>query len=162
MKKIKRKSITTGIILLFIGVSISSGISIDTKTTHVKDCGCKEVDNKHLQFLEKQLNRLEVYSKLLLVFGRYNPELKEISEEISNGTITLTMEITMDNNPIICAVLENIFMSLADFIDKLSEWNMAICILFIKTIGAPIGLTVGGIGLLLHCDWIWPDIPPWS
>ena len=43
MKYISKKSITFSIILLFIGVSISSGISIDTETTEDEDCKeCKE------------------------------------------------------------------------------------------------------------------------
>jgi hypothetical protein len=80
-----KKSITFSIILLFIGVSISSGISIDTETIEVEDCKeCNKVDNADLIKVERLLDRVEVYSKLLLVLSKHYPELKEISEELSN------------------------------------------------------------------------------
>ncbi len=90
MRKIlSTKILALGLISLFIGVSVSSAISIDIESTIVDNdskevCGCKEIDSRHLVVLEKQLNRLEVYTKLLLVLSRYNPELREISEELSN------------------------------------------------------------------------------
>lgn len=80
------KVLALGIIVLFIGVSVSSATYIDKPSMKVEnenDCGCKEVDNKHTQFLEKQLNSIEVYIKLMLVISKNYPELKEISEELS-------------------------------------------------------------------------------
>ena len=86
MKETKVKVIGIFICMLFFGVSISTAISIDTysiKFDGENDCECKEVDDKHIQFLKNQLNRLEFNSKWLLVLSKHNPELKEISEELS-------------------------------------------------------------------------------
>ena len=109
-----KKSIIAGIILIFIGVSISSGISIDTNSTELEECKeCNEFDTKHIQFLEKQLNRLERYSKLLLVLSRYNPELKEISERI----LDITKSSELSDFPIICDILLSIFLKINAIFD---------------------------------------------
>ena len=88
------KILAVGIIVLFVGVGIHPAFAVDTRQSMVnkaseEDCGCNDVDNWQLVVLEKQLNRLEVYSKLLLVLSRYNPELKEINEELYNIVTTL-------------------------------------------------------------------------
>ena len=49
MKFISKKSITFSIILLFIGVSFSSGISVDTETKSIDECKiCKETSGGRL------------------------------------------------------------------------------------------------------------------
>ncbi len=81
------------------------------ESNNKEDCNCKEIDSRHLVILERQLNRLEVYTKLLLVLSKYNPELKEISEKLSNEISTLNEmfeELTNDRFPIICDNLEKI------------------------------------------------------
>ena len=116
MKNICKKTITFSIILLLICVSVSSAISIDNESTKsnneiVEDCNCKEIDSRHLVILERQLNMLEGYTKLLLVVSKYNPELKEIGEELSNEIMKLNgtlEELTDDIFPIICDNLEKI------------------------------------------------------
>jgi len=65
--------------LLFVGVSVSSGISIDNKPSISQDeseddCRCNEISDADIVKLEKQLDRLEVYSKLLLVLPSNNPK----------------------------------------------------------------------------------------
>ncbi len=83
---------------------------LDTKSPVViqqseEDCNCKDIDNRHLVILERQLNRLEVYSKLLLILSKHNPELKEISEELSNRISTLR---ETNDDRIICNILKAI------------------------------------------------------
>ena len=112
MKSISKKSITFSIILLFIGVSISSAISVDTETTEIEDCGCNDVSDADIVILEKQLNRLDVYSKLLLVLSTHYPLLKESSEELSNEITIFKSRfegLITDGDSVICDVLYRIF-----------------------------------------------------
>jgi hypothetical protein len=67
-----------------------------TETYDIEDCGCKEIDNKQLGLLEKKLNKLEVYSKLLLVLSKYNTELLDDYEELSD-MIPIIKEIDMSS-----------------------------------------------------------------
>ena len=111
------KILTIGIIVLFVGVGIHPAFAVETKQSMAnkaseEECWeCKEIDSRHLVILERQLNRLEVYTKLLLVLSRYNPELKEISEDLSNEITTLKEELTDDPPfPLLCEKLENIIL----------------------------------------------------
>ncbi len=82
-----------------------------------RDCNCKEIDSRHLIRLEKQLNRLEVYTKLLLVLSRYNPELREISEELSNEITILKEELTDDPPfPILCKIFWGLYRGLTPIV----------------------------------------------
>ncbi len=127
MKNICKKTITFSIILLLIGVSVSSAISIDTKSTisnneSVEDCNCKEVDSRHLVRLERQLNRLEVYSRLLLVLSKHNPELRELNEELSNEITTLKEELADDlSSRPICDIIGNIISTFISIHFKIYE-----------------------------------------
>ena len=163
MKNISKKSITCSIILLFIGVSISSGISVDTETTQVEECGCNEVDTKHLQFLERQLNRIDRYSKLLLVLSRYNPELKEISGGLSNKIIIF--KENLDGRPV-CDMLESMVQQINVTVWDLFEiyWSLdendPFFIIKSNIIGSIIIALFGisyayaGIALVLLCEWV--------
>ena len=108
MNNVSKKLIVISIILLLIGVSVSSAISVDTKSTisnnQREECSeCKEVSKSDLILVERLLDRVEVYSKLLLVLSRYNPELKEISEELVDEIPKL--KNLNDDFPIICFLL---------------------------------------------------------
>ena len=74
MNTICKKIHVIGIILLFVGVSVSSAISIDNKPKisqdeNEEDCRCNEVSDADIVKLEKQLVRLGRHSKLLLVLS---------------------------------------------------------------------------------------------
>ena len=89
MNKVSKQTILISIILLLIGVSISSAISVDTKTIITNnqndECrDCNKVRDADLIRVERLLDKVEVYSKLLSVLSKYNSELKEMSEELSN------------------------------------------------------------------------------
>jgi hypothetical protein len=49
-----------------------------------KDCDCQEVSRSDFIRVERLLDRIEVYSKLLLVLSRHNPELRDLNEELSD------------------------------------------------------------------------------
>ena len=156
------KTITTGIILLFIGVSFSSGISIDTETAEIYDCGCNEIDDVQLVMLEKQLNRLKVYSKLLLVLSRYNPELRLICDEL----LDIIDSSNLWDFPFICGSLElinNQLESLKWSIGNIAyilpslEFLLEFMIYIIEQIQNPVLI----IGAIFDCpDWPWPYDPP--
>ena len=98
MNNISKKSIVISIILLLVGVSLSSAISVDTKSTisnnESEECKeCNEISNADLVKVERLLDRVEVYSKLLLVLSRHNPEIKEISEELLNEIIIVNNKV---------------------------------------------------------------------
>ena len=116
------KILAIGIIVLFIGVGIHPAFAVDTKQSMVnkaskEDCGCKEVDNRHLGILEKQLDRLEVYSKLLLVLSRDIPEVKEKCEEI----LDIINRNRQSDHLISCAILELIYIPLEYIADSLAH-----------------------------------------
>jgi hypothetical protein len=158
MKTISKKSITFSIILLFIGVSISSGISVDTETTDVEDCKeCNEIDDTHLLILDRQLNRLEIYSKLLLVLSRYYPELEEISEELSNEISILNK---LDLKEAICNFLDETERKLIDTSNYLRDVLyhqlydnpfLATAVLMISGIYLILGLMLRNIYRTLDC-----------
>jgi hypothetical protein len=123
----KKELIGFIICMLFIGVSVSSAVSVDTKSTisnnESDECReCNEVSDADLIRVERLLDRVEVYSKLLLVLSRYNPELKEISDELSNGISTLKGEIANDNYPIICEILYNILYRIEERDESFDDW----------------------------------------
>ena len=78
-----------GIVVLFIGVGIHPAFAVNTKQSmvnkeSVEDCGCGEVSDTDLVKVDRLLDRVEVYSKLLLVLSQHYPELREMSEELSD------------------------------------------------------------------------------
>jgi len=88
-KKHTRGILAIGIVVLFIGVGIHPAFAVNTKQSmvnkvSVEDCGCGEVSDTDLVKVDRLLDRVEFYSKLLLVLSQHHPELREISEELSN------------------------------------------------------------------------------
>ena len=111
MDNLIKKGLAFAIIVLFIGTSVSytSAIKVENKPLIVdnqneEDCGCNEVDDRQLVLLEKQISRLEVYSKLLLILSKHHPEVLEDYEELSNMISTLNR---LDKKQI-CNFLDNL------------------------------------------------------
>jgi hypothetical protein len=166
-KRLYYKTLAIGIILLFLGVSVSSAISIDTKSTitniQSEECKeCNEVSKSDLVIVERLLNRVEVYSKLLLVLSNNNPEIREKCEELSNIKDTIDWDF-----PIICNILGSIAFKLEDIADLIWEWVISTeydtlefwiryyCYATIfGVILGPIVYSLVEIGRLLECDWI--------
>ncbi len=164
MKNICKKTITFSIILLLIGVSVSSAISIDTKSTitnneSVEDCNCKEIDSRHLVRLERQLNRLEVYSKLLLVLSSYNSELREISEEL--------YDLINSDSPWIFPIICGILLKILTKFDKMMEYLWELWLVYGNVIAMRISSILSYVSIILYtkggdlnCDWYEPLPPP--
>ncbi len=175
-KNLLSKTFVIGVIVLFMGVGVSSAISIDIKprvsnNESVEDCNCKEIDSRHLVVLERQLNRLEVYSKGLLVLSKYNSKLKEECEELSNEITILKEELTDDPPfPLLCEKLENIILNMDKIWVSFYELGYSleqyplICYMWWKlgniveiiVIGMEIPIIV--FGLMIDC-WEWD---PWE
>jgi len=162
----KREILAIVIVALFIGVGIHPAFALDTnqsmvnKTSEEECCNCKEIDNRHLVRLKKQLNRLEVYTNLFLVLSKHNPELKEKIEELLGEIKTLKEELA--DIPI-CVILEYIDKILEDLYWSFRELSYyfyffpIICYQIVHTIR----FNIFFIGFLLSCwEWEWPPNDP--
>jgi hypothetical protein len=158
------KTLALGVVVLFIGLGIHPAFAVDTRQSMVskaseEECwNCKKINDRQLVVLEKQLNRLEVYSKLLLVMSKHNPDLREIRGELSDRISTFSglFDVSADElSPIICDVLWNIVKTLQEFMTKLQDENLLLyAAIFFYTIYSPVVITISAIGIILLCDWI--------
>ena len=93
----KKEILITGIICLFIGVGIqpafaNENISINrTSSENIEDCNCQDADNYDivrvkslLNKAERMLKRVEIFTKLIPILSKNNPEVIEDCEELSN------------------------------------------------------------------------------
>jgi hypothetical protein len=108
------KILAVGIIVLFMGVSVTSAIRVENKTHIIDnqvedDCSCNEVSDADIVKLEKQLDRVERYCKLVLVSSRYNPELKRTSDDLFDRIPSLNALILTN---LICGILESILKTI--------------------------------------------------
>ena len=118
-----RKGLVVGIIVLFIGVgfqpAFANEVSVTNKTSDFEeDCNCNPVSNLHLIRLERLVNRLEIHTKILSVFSKYNPEFAEKYQEIPNRISTL---VSINEESVICDFLESLFNKYFDKIVNLHE-----------------------------------------
>ena len=101
------KILTVGIIVLFIGVSIPSAISIDTKSIlsknkSVENCSYNNISNKDVFKLDKQLKSFEGYFELKKDSSTHNQELKSIYEDF----LKLKSNISeLESESLICILL---------------------------------------------------------
>ncbi len=121
-RKHTRGILAIGIVVLFIGVGIHPAFAVNTKQSminkvSVEDCGCGEVSDTDLVKVERLLDRVEVYSKLLLVLSKHNPELREMSEELSNQLANINKLYDEFNTNIlqqfkhpVCYILEPLYV----------------------------------------------------
>jgi hypothetical protein len=111
------KTLALSIVFLFIGVSLSSAISVDTKSpifnNQSEECkDCNEVIDADL-ILSKVIFKMvrTTVNRIEFLFGNY-PEVADIC-----NNITQTLDV---RNPILCEIFSNLFiylLSLADLID---------------------------------------------
>jgi hypothetical protein len=167
MKNISRQTFVISIILLLVGVSISSAISVDTESTisnkeseKCKSCG--EVSKIDLIRVERLLDRVEVYSKLLFVLSRHNPELTEVSERSSFEISILKEGLIDDGFPIICDLIWtivgpplNLIAEIVFYIDDLLGGE-GIFALLVGLIVSPLLIPIIEIGERLDCWWANP------
>ena len=136
----KKEILILGIICLFIGVGIqpafaNENIPINRPSENIEDCNCEINDNfdivrikSLLNRAERMLNRVEIFTKLMPLLYKDNPEVIEKCEELSGKIITIKENIGELNTywdfPIICVfldILENIFWKCIDIFVMLYE-----------------------------------------
>ena len=129
-----------------------------------KDCGCNEVNDVDIVKLETQLDRLERYSKLLLVFSKYAPEIKDECDRLYNDISTLSV-LDIDNEDI-CIILEQ----LDEILYNITKEVVILCYKYsnnpiLGRIFMSIGITLAMIiffyvviGAVLDC-WDFPPSP---
>ena len=117
-----RGILAIGIVVLFIGVGIHPAFAVNTKQSmvnkvSVEDCGCGEVSDTDLVKVDRLLDRVDVYNKLLLVLSKHHPELREMSEELSNQLSNINKLYDEFNTDIlqqikrpICYILEPLYV----------------------------------------------------
>jgi hypothetical protein len=161
-KNLLSKILTLCIVVLFIGVSYTSATSVDTKSAlsnnQSEECrDCNEVSDADLISVERLLDKVEVYSKLLLVLSRYNPEIREKCE----GLLESIPFGNFRDFPIICSILEpiwnryyNLSLKLMDLLLEYENNTIIHNILGFIFVSLEIyGTYLWHIGLLINCDW---------
>ena len=96
------KIIAVGIIVLFMGVSVSSGFVIDNKSTVIdnlyeENCDCNEIIISN-PMINKYLERIKFYINFILLRYRHYPEVYKKCNMISSDfdTLILDSETTCD------------------------------------------------------------------
>ena len=88
-----------------------------------KDCGCNLFSDTDLVKVERLLDKVEFYSKLLLVLSKYNPEIQGEIEEL----LDLINPDSLWDFPIICGILESILYNVEEmtykYLEKAQEAN---------------------------------------
>ena len=160
-----KRILSIGTILLFIGISIQPAFAVNIRHSIVNnviegDCNCKEVTNADIVIVERWLDRVEVYSKLLLVLNKNNPEIKEKCEEL--------LEIIYFNGkwdfPIICYILNESLTNFFAIGDAIFEWLESTdegtleqliaglcCLIFLEIMKSPIMTIIILISFILDC-----------
>jgi hypothetical protein len=96
--------------LLFVGVSVSSAISIDMKSNISNNKieewrSCSEVSKSDFIKVEMLQDRIEFYSRLLFLLSKYTPEIENLYNDYQN--------FIESNEPnFICEILEQIMIYL--------------------------------------------------
>ena len=106
MKKVWIASIFATLMLLVPMTSVVGVSDVEN------DCGCQVISSRNLVRLERLLNRLESYSKIILLLPKFYPEIAENCKELSNRITSLAEmneelkpDIPLDDNTIICGIL---------------------------------------------------------
>ena len=139
-----------------------------TETYDNEDCGCEVVSSQHLVRLERLLNRVESYTKILSILFKFNPEIIEKTEELTNE-ITALKEINnalksdyiSEDFPIICKILWDIYYQLSEIWFFL--YNLTLKYPQIYPFIYPIAFVVDEILYRLELLFFYLDCPdPWS
>ena len=119
-----KKALVVGIIFLFIGVSVQPVFAKNTiKTTiseTLEDCECQPVSNHNFDRLEKLsirteklLNRAKIFTHIVAILSKNNPEIsKDKFVELSNRITTLKEINEKQHPPAICLALDLMIASL--------------------------------------------------
>ena len=129
-KSLFRKGLVLGIIALFIGVGIQPVFAVETKTSimnkgSVEDCtNCQVDSNLYRVRLEKLLDRLESYIKILGILYKDNPEIVSVCNK----------NLELINSNIFDELCDSLLTYLSDLLDTLAhiphtKWYSALVII---------------------------------
>jgi hypothetical protein len=112
------KFLCLSIIVLLVGVSYSSAISSNEKTSILKrqnmvEINCQKINNIYQNTLERCIKKLDFYKKLINYFSKNDPVFKTKFEKLYDSKTTLK---DIEKNSPICDVLENIYFSFKDIV----------------------------------------------
>lgn len=121
LNKLWKKGLAIAVISFFIGIGVHPALAVTESYLYhsqgEKDCNC-QVDNDLLLIkLNVVLLRLKVYSRILLVLFKYNPDMVEGCEEILD-VIKLNR---FSRSPFICKFLESLSGPLIKIKDLLMD-----------------------------------------
>jgi len=116
MRLISKQLICISIIILLVSVSYTSAIRVSDKIPIVNnqgedDCGCNEFSDYDIVKLEKNLNKLERISKLLLLLTKDFPKVNRKIEKLSYKIYNIKEEFANEPpNPILCIIYIGLFI----------------------------------------------------
>ena len=131
-----KKILVVGLIIILISVGVQPAFAERNNSTIVnnkskEDCGCETVNSIHLDKLDRigiLLDRLEGYTKFLMLLSRSNPVIYGECLELSDGVNTISdyyedlITVASSNDyTFICGILENFFNSIYALIDILFD-----------------------------------------
>ena len=142
----KKEILIFGIICLFLGVGIQPTFAVEitniSPSEDIEDCNCQVADNYNPVRLEgllnrakRLINRVEIFTKLMPLLYKDNPEVIEKCEELS-GKITTYREMIDEelsdhislygsqSNRVLCGILEILFVKTLSIVFKLVELSM--------------------------------------
>jgi hypothetical protein len=168
-----------GITILFLGISIQSAIAVNPNSTNnEEDCSiCLKVSKTHLVRLKRLLNRLETLNNKLSLISKYNPEVVEKYQELSDRITALkemNNELNLDapiKNKIICAILWRILVPCMIIIEiftiiqnytTIGSFILLVIIFPLTIISLPIFFSIAGLGATYYDCWELPSWPWWE
>ena len=80
------KTLALGIVVLFIGVSIQPSIvseSVTNSYDNENNCNCRPISSRNLIRIDRNLDRLESFTKIFLLLSKRNSEFTKISQKLS-------------------------------------------------------------------------------
>lgn len=134
--KMLYKILSINVIILFLGVNISSAIKTNTNsiidiTENVNDCNCLDIKNKDIIRIKNLLSKVIEKSYLFSNEIKYN---QEISKEIWKN------DLVEKDYPIICAIIGGIIYRYVSldiieyFLDLIAEYGNTIIVYIILII----------------------------
>jgi hypothetical protein len=121
-----KKIIVISIICLFIGVGVQPALAIEPKVSYnnienEEDCDCQTaVSEVDLNRIEKSIDSIEGYTKILSLYSKQYPEYEGISEELNRRISGLKerIQLIVNYNPMLIFCINS-------FIIFIATWPLA-------------------------------------
>ena len=146
-----------------------------TETYDNEDCGCEVVSSQRLVRLERLLNRVKIYTNVISILSKNNPDVKEKCKELlnevsalreMNNALKFDFIFENDRTPFICDIIEPIFYALGTIVISLGllyeyycyDGNSILCDIIVAIMSPLYALAyfIVVIGLIFDCDFPQP------